>query len=199
MQSRDTQNSWQRMFRRKMCLKPSFLGFFPVPICGCIEVNTGVKQGSSDNHSENGLHILHSSLGKMHKVVLRQEPRSLTQLSALGVRFPSICSYKFRSVSFTALNQKAPLQAKTSGSKASEMGADAFNSLNRDFPIPKTNVPTTELQCKHHSIIHMLLCSTPTSQGHVFLFECRWLWHLSAEIPTAVFKHLKSGLCFYWR
>lgn len=64
---------------------------------------------------------------------------------------------------------------------------------------PKTNVPTTGLHCKHHSIIHMLPSSTLTSQGHVFLFECRWPCHLSAEIPSVVFKHLKSGLCFYWR
>lgn len=30
------------------------------------------EEGCSDSHSENGLHILHSSLGKMHKLVLRQ-------------------------------------------------------------------------------------------------------------------------------
>lgn len=56
--------------------------------------------------------------------------------------------------------------------------------LKQMFPLQSHSANTTALS---------------TSQGHVLLFECRWPWHLSAGIPTAVFKPLKSGLCFCWR
>lgn len=123
---------------------------FSSPICDCIEVSTHVKHiplwkwvlrfvffagKNAQGGPVPGAQITHAA----------RCPRSQVSFNLF---------HKGRSVSFTALSQRAPLQAKASGSKASELSADAFNSLNRDFPIPKTNVPTTEPQCKHHSIIH---------------------------------------------
>lgn len=142
-------------------------------------------------HSENGFCVLYSLLGKMHKVVLCQEHRSPTQLGALEVRFPSICSTKvevfllqlwakelhFRLRHLVAKHQSWVQMHLTAWIEISQF-------LKQMFPLQSHSANTTALS---------------TSQGHVLLFECRWPWHLSAEIPTAVFKPLKSGLCFCWR
>lgn len=68
---------------------------------------------------------------------------------------------KMQKCFFYSSESRAPLQAEAPGSKASEMGADAFNSLNRDFPIPKTNVPTREQTPQHYPRAPMLCSHQP--------------------------------------
>lgn len=75
------------------------------------------------------------------------------------------------------------------------MGADAaLSSLNWDFPIPNNKcscykaVLQTPQHYPHAPILHSF-------QPRVLvLLESRWLWHLSAEIPTAGLKCSKSWI-----
>lgn len=120
----------------------------------------------------------------MPKLVLCQEPRSPGQLRALKVRFPSICSYKCRSVSCKQWIREPCFRQGHLVAKHQRDGCRCAQQPELRFP-SKATVQT--------------LSSTPSSQGCAFLLEYRRSLHLSAEIPTAVFKCLKSGLSFYWR